>query len=82
MYLMSRTITINVDEKVDSMFRAKARVKYGKRKGYLGKAVTEAMDKWVQGNDYDPNEHALMLLKKGLKLGGLTSKNRDEWHGR
>ena len=42
--VVSKTITVNINEKIENEFREKAALKYGKRKGYLGKAMTEAMD--------------------------------------
>ena len=47
MYQMTRTITINVEEHVESEFRRAAGRKYGKGKGHLGKAATEALKEWL-----------------------------------
>jgi len=69
------------------MLRKKLRdvavARYGKRKGYLGKAVTEAVEEWARKTEeVDINAHASAMLKKGFNLGGLKTKNRSEWHER
>ncbi len=63
----TRTITINVEEEVESEFRKEASKKYGKRKGYLGKAITEAMKEWTRKRDADIDNRFLEIMKKGLK---------------
>ncbi len=63
-----KTITINVEEQVASEFRKQASKKYGQKKGYLGKAITEAMKEWVQKSDSDVQIEALKLFKSGIKM--------------
>lgn len=41
------TITVNVKDDVEKDFRKLVRSVHGARKGDLGKALTEAMQKWV-----------------------------------
>lgn len=79
----TETITINVDQKLSKKFRKLAAIKYGKRKGYLGKAIDSAIRNWltVQESE-DINITAINELKKGYNLGGLTYKNRAELHDR
>ena len=42
------TITISVEDETEKLFRKLASAKYGKRKGALGEAVTEAMQIWLK----------------------------------
>lgn len=75
------TITINVRDDVENRFRKAAGSKYGKRKGALGQAVTEAMETWMKTEGGNV-KRALELLEKGHNGGGLTYKSRDELHER
>jgi hypothetical protein len=68
MILMSKTITINVEEEVETEFRKQASKRYGNRKGYLGKAFTEAMREWTKKSDVEIEAKALKLLKDGIKM--------------
>ena len=78
-----KTITVSVVEDVEERFRRLASVTYGKRKGYLGKAITEAMKKWEKEKmETDVNAKALEMLRKGFNLGGITYKKRAELHER
>lgn len=78
---MSKTITVNVEESVEEEFRKFAGKEYGKRKGYLGKALTQAMNEWVQRRNNDIEARALKLLKSGIKMKQWKF-NRDELHER
>lgn len=78
---MSETMTVNVEEQVAEEFRRQASLKYGRRKGYLGKAVTEAMAEWSKKRTEGLENQFLRLLEKGVK----TKKwkfNREELHER
>jgi len=80
---MGKTITVNIREDVEKKLRQVAAARYGKRKGYLGKAVTEAVEEWARRKEEtDVNARALAMLKKGFNMGGLKTKNRSEWHER
>ncbi|MEA1925559.1 MAG: hypothetical protein U9M95_06795 [Candidatus Altiarchaeota archaeon] len=73
------TITINVDDKVEEKFRKEAGDKYNRRKGYLGKAVTEAMDKWIrERRQKEISRRQLEILDKGFDLGEIEYKKRSE----
>ena len=76
------TITVTVDDEIEARFRAKALQKFGKKKGMLGKAFNSAMDNWVESEKDDAVEETLKMLKKGINLGGITYKSRDELHER
>ena len=75
------TITINVDDDVEKKFRKAASTKYGKRKGYLGEAITEAMQTWLKAESGNVKK-AFDLLEKGHNSGGALYKSRDELHER
>lgn len=75
------TITINVDDSIEKKFRKAASTKYGKRKGYLGEAVTEAMQTWLKAESGNVKK-AMELLEKGHNSGGLLYKSRGELHER
>lgn len=77
------TITINVNNDVEKRFRALARRVYPEKKGYLGKAITEAMQKWVDEiMQKKISERELELLEKGFKMGKLKFKSRAELYER
>lgn len=81
--MKTKTITISVQEDVEERFRRLAGATYGRHKGYLGKAVTDAMDIWIERKEKsDVNARALKMLEKGFKMGKITWKNRDELHER
>lgn len=81
--MKTKTITISVQEDVEERFRKLAGATYGRHKGYLGKAMTEAMKEWENKKSYtDVNARALEMLRKGFKMGKMTTKNRSEWHER
>ncbi len=81
MFDMTRTITINIDDELNNKFRSRVRQMYGNAKGVLGKAISEAMERWLeQKPDYE--KKALEHLRKGYNLGGTTYKNRDELYER
>jgi hypothetical protein len=65
---MTETITVNVEEDVASEFRKQAGLKYGKRKGYLGRAITEAMREWSKNSDESLEKQFLELLETGIKM--------------
>ncbi len=46
--MASKTITVNVKADVEAKFRKIAAATHGKKKGYLGKALTEAMERWTK----------------------------------
>ncbi len=76
------TITINVKNETEKKFRKIAGARYGKRKGALGEAVTEALDLWTRTNSKKSVIKAMELLEKGIDMGKLKYKSRDELHER
>ncbi len=80
-YSRSKTITVNVDEEAESEFRIEASKRYGKRKGYLGRALTEAMKEWTKKKNADVVAKSLTLLKEGIKMKKWKF-NREELYER
>jgi len=77
------TITINVNDDVEKQFRVFAREFYPDKKGYLGKAVTCAMQKWMDEiSQRKISERELELLEKGFKMGKIKFKSREELYER
>jgi hypothetical protein len=77
----TKTVRVSVDAEVEAKFRKLARAVYGKKKGYLGKAMTEAMEKWTgEKEKSDSVAYTLAMLEEGIDLGGLKYKHRDELH--
>lgn len=77
------TITISIKDEVDKEFRETVRKKLGQGKGVLGKAIEEAMQKWV--NDKKQKEIAERqkeLMRKGLYSLKGWKFNRDEIYDR
>ncbi len=76
---MTKTITVNVDEEVARKFRRLAGTVYGRRKGYLGKAVNNALKVWItEKESSDAAAEALELLEKGIKVKKVWGFNREE----
>jgi hypothetical protein len=79
----TKVITVSVDAQVEEKFRKTARAIHGKKRGYLGRALTDAMENWTREKEQTDSVVAtLQLLDEGINLGGLKYKNRDELHDR
>jgi len=79
--MTSKTITVSVDAEVEQRFRRTAKAVHGKKKGYLGKALTDAMENWTrEREEKDTVAATLRMLQEGLDLGGITYRHRDEFH--
>ncbi len=74
------TITVNINDDVENNFRKKVYRLYGKRKGVLGEALTEAMLEWGRKKEYF--DTCMKLLEEGIDLGKLKYKTREELHDR
>ena len=79
MYSMA-TITVNIKAEVNEEFRKTVEEKLGRGKGVLGKAIEDAMQKWVKEKKTEEYvEEALALMKKGLyKVGRNYTFKREE----
>jgi hypothetical protein len=73
------TITINIKDKIEEEFRKLAKLKYGKKKGYLGKALNKALNEWV--NKKTAESRTIELLGKGIKMGKIKF-DREDLHER
>jgi len=81
--MASKTLTFNVNTDVEEKFRKVARATKGSKKGYLGKALTDAMEKWTKEMEgADSVASAMAVLDDGIDLGGLKRWSRDELHER
>ena len=81
--MTKKTITVNVRADVEKRFRRVAAARHGKKKGHLGRAVTEAMQRWAEEAERtDDVARTMKLLDEGLDLGGLKYKSREELHDR
>jgi len=81
--MATKTLTFSVNADVEKKFRKVARVAQGGKKGYLGKALTEAMENWTKEMEgADTVAGAMELLDRGVDLGGMTYGHRDELHER
>ncbi len=77
------TVTINIDSAIESRFRDYVYKEYGKSKGVLGKAVSQAIEKWLEERKQEKlGQEAISLMKKGFKMGAIRVKSRDELYGR
>jgi len=77
------TITICIDDETERRFRQVARETLGEKKGYLGKATTEAIECWIRGREQEAiAETALDLLKKERHLGKHLYRTRQDIHDR
>ena len=73
------TITISVDDDTEQRFRDAAKKKLGERKGYLGKATTEALETWIRIQSQEViARDALSLLGTGYHVGRRTSMERKD----
>ena len=77
MYFMA-TITVNLDDDVAGKFRKAAAIHFGRGKGHLKQALTEALDSWLVRKKQDPVEWTLQFMREGRNCGGMTIKSRDE----
>ncbi len=77
------TITVNVKDDVEKDFRKLVRNVHGARKGDLGKALTEAMQKWVYEKRQEKiAQEALALLELKFNFGKRLYRDRDELYER
>jgi hypothetical protein len=74
------TMTINVNNETERVFRSKVYRAYGRRKGSLGRAITEAMKEWVMKKECLDN--CMNFLETGINMGKINYSERDELHDR
>ncbi|MDD5472577.1 MAG: hypothetical protein PHU34_00350 [Candidatus Methanoperedens sp.] len=77
------TITVNVKNDIEKEFRKVVSVIHGTKKGSLGEAITEAMQKWIYEKKQEKiAEEALKMLEHGFKFGKRLYKDRSELYER
>jgi len=77
------TITININKETKDIFKETVSREYGLGKGKLGKAVNEALMKWVEEKrQKEIADEMRAMMKKGFNMGKIKYKNRDELHER
>lgn len=77
------TITISVDDKIEELFRKEVVEHIGEGKGTLGKAITEAMNLWIQQKTQEDMANELRkLASRGYKMGKILYKKREELYDR
>lgn len=75
-------ITISLNDKIEEKLRKLAVARFKKKKGYLTSAISEALEEWSSKIEEKNMEEAFELLEKGVDLGGLISKKREDLHKR
>lgn len=76
------TITINVSDDTEMLFREVVKEEVGSSKGSLGTAVEEALALWIsEKKEQEIATRQLTLMEKGFTLGKYKF-NREELHER
>lgn len=77
------TITICIDDATEQRFREVAKNVLGEKKGYLGRATTEAISLWIRDKEQDSiAQQGLLLLEKEYHLGKYHFSSRKDIHDR
>ena len=77
------TITISVKDDVEKEFRETVKKKLGQGKGVLGKAVEEAIERWMhEEKQKEIAKRAMEMMNKGLYTLKGWKFNRDEIYDR
>jgi hypothetical protein len=82
-YTIMGTITISIDDTTEERFRELAKSVIGGKKGYLGRATTEAIDLWIRDKEQEAiARQGLALLEKEHRLGKRYYHSRGDLHDR
>ena len=77
------TITVNIEDEVEKEFRAVASIAHGSKRGYLEKAITDAIQRWIEEKRQEKiAEEALKLVEQGFDFGKRLYKDRSDLHER
>lgn len=76
------TITISIEDEVESRFRKTVKQVSGEGKGKLGKAVEEALANYSAKRSQELIARKAEQTLEGFALGKLKLKNRDELYER
>jgi hypothetical protein len=73
------TITLNVNNEINTEFRDIVKSKYGEGKGIIGKAIEEALLKWIsEQKQKEISERQISILRKGTWDLKNYKFNREE----
>ena len=75
--LMSKTVTVNLDDTVEKRFMEKARLKYGSRNGSLAMVLNEALENWLKDDRNDTLVGNLDLLDRGINMKKWNFKREE-----
>jgi hypothetical protein len=77
------TITICIDDATEQRFREVAKNILGEKKGYLGRATTEAIALWIRDKEQETiAQQGLALLEKEHHLGKFSFRSREDIYDR
>ena len=77
------TITVNIKDEVEKEFREVAGIAHGSERGYLEKAITDAIQKWIYEKRQEKiAEEALKLVEQGFDFGKRLYKDRSDLYER
>ena len=77
------TITICIDDATEQRFREVAKTILGEKKGYLGRATTEAIALWIRDKEQETiAQQGLLLLEKDHHLAQFSFRSRVDIHDR
>ena len=77
------TLTLNMADDVETLFRLKVKEKFGTGKGKLKQGAEEAFTFWIKRSDQeDAKRWILEKLKKGVDGGFGPYRKRDELYDR
>jgi hypothetical protein len=77
------SITICIDDATEQRFREVAKTILGEKKGYLGRATTEAIALWIRDKEQETiAQQGLLLLEKEHHLGKFSFRSREDIHDR
>ncbi len=61
------TITLNVNDEINEEFRNIVKLKFGEGKGILGKAIEQAIKKWIfEQKQKEITERQIKTMKQGV----------------
>ncbi len=76
-------ITVSMDDETEARFRKRAVEKLSKKKGYLGEAITEAVNKWLEEEEGKAATDELMrIMDKGFHMGRKLYTKREDLYDR
>jgi hypothetical protein len=76
------TITLSVRDDVEEKFRKMVDERSSRKKGSLGRAVTEAMELWIHDKEQEGvSRRALELLEHSFDMGERRFEARGDLHG-